>query len=194
MQEIDAYNICLRSAGLRRISEIDLDDQQTADLSEIIQEQKEQIQYDGYPWNMDRITLTPVGGFIDVSGYLRVELPQGLTVLDNKVWDPRNNEFYDETLVDIWVVSDRAFINIPNLFQNWLARRSATFFVNSINGPDDTYIAAVQQEREAFSGAQASDDAIWDPGVLWERAVRKNPLDPNSMDMPGWARHGYGYY
>lgn len=180
---IEAFNICLRSAGLRRISDIDLDDEQTADIDEIIKQQKEQVQYEGYPYNMDRITLTPVGGEIDVSGFLRVELPLGLTVLDDKVYDPRNAVFWDEELVDIWVVSDRDWDDQPIGFQEWIARRSAARFVNSISGPDDTYQEARLRERESFDYAQNSDDARWDPTVLWERELRILPITGAGFDV-----------
>jgi len=179
----------LRSAGLRRISNIDLDDEQTADIDEIIKQQKEQVQYEGYPYNMDRITLTPVGGEIDVSGFLRVELPLGLSVLDDKVYNPRTASFFDEELVDVWVVSDRDWDDQPIGFQEWIARRSAARFVNSISGPDDTYQEARLRERESFDFAQNSDDARWDPTILWERRLRVEPTFGASLDVgPGFRR------
>ncbi len=190
MLEIDAFNICLRSAGLRRISTIDLDDQQTADLDEIINQQKRQIQIDGWPFNMDRLDLVPVGGVIDVSGFLRVELPFGLSVLDGKVYDPRNRVFWDEALNEIWVVNDRQFSDLPELFQEWLARRSATRFVNSISGPDDTWQAAQLRETEAFVLFNGSDDAHWDPQVLWERRARTNPIS-GAIDGPAFGRRRF---
>lgn len=189
---IESFNICLRSAGLRRISDIDLDDEQTADIDEIIKQQKEQVQYDGWPFNMDVITLTPVGGEIDVSGFLRVELPLGLTVLDDKVYDPRKSAFHDEELKDIWVISDRTWDDIPIMFQELIARRSATRFVNSISGPDDTYQEARLREREATEMAHLSDDAIFDPQVLFERRLRQLPVTGSALDIgPGFGRRGF---
>jgi len=174
MELIDAFNICLEAAGLRQISDINLDDAQVGQIDTIIRREKRQVQYDGYPFNTTRMNLTTnVDDEIDVSGFLRVELPLGLTVLDDKVFDPRNNEFFDEDLNDIWVISDRQWDDIPEQFQEWIARRAAGRFVSAISGPDDTYSEARLREAQAFSAAHLSDDAQWDPCVLQERRIRQ---------------------
>ncbi len=181
MELIDGFNICLEAAGFRPISTIDLDDKQTAQIDTLIKREKRQVSYDGYPWNTDRVNLTVnIDDEIDVSGFLRVELPQGLQVLDDKVWDPRNNEFWSEDLANIWVITDRDWDNVPESFQEWIARRTAGRFVSAIGGPDDVYAEARLREGQAFSFAHLSDDAEWNPTVLQERRVRQ--------------RSGYGYY
>jgi len=174
MELIDAFNIALEAAGLRQISDINLDDAQTQQLDTLLAREKRQVQYDGYPFNTTRINLTlNVDNEIDVSGFLRVELPLGFTVLDDKVFDPRNNKFHDEDLDDIWVISDRQWDDIPEQFQEWIARRTAGRFVSAISGPDDTYQEARLRESQAFTAAHLSDDAQWDPTVLHERVVRQ---------------------
>ncbi len=173
MELIDAFNICLEAAGLRDISDINLDDAQTQQLDTLLAREKRQVQYDGYPFNTTKMNLTVnVDNVIDVSGFLRVELPKGLTVLDDKVFDPANNEFWTEDLDDIWVISDRQWDDIPEQFQEWIARRTAGRFVSTISGPDDTYQEARIREAQAFSAAHLSDDAEWDPTVLQERRIR----------------------
>ncbi len=181
---LDAFNIALEAAGLRNISDINLDDSQIAQIDTIIKREKIQVSYDGFPWNTDKINLTVnIDNEIDVAGFLRVELPRGLTVLDDKVWDPSNNEFWSEDLDDIWVITDRDWDNVPRQFQEWIARRSASEFVSAISGPDDTFQVAKLREAQAFSAAHLSDDAQWDPNVLRERRVRQR----------GSSEYYYGY-
>ena len=187
MLEIDAFNICLEASGLRRISQIDLTDAQTAQIDTIIQREKAQVQYDGYPFNTERTTLTPVSGSIDVSGFLQVELPDGLVVKDDKVFDARNQVNFTDTLTDVWVIFDRTFSDIPEQFQEWIARRSAGRFVSAISGPDDTYQEARIREAQAFSAAHLSQDAQWDPIILSERQRRIRG------DRPAWSYGGSGY-
>ncbi len=173
MELIDAFNIALEAAGLRQISDINLDDAQTQQLDTLLAREKRQVQYDGYPFNTTRMNLTVnIDNEIEVSGFLRVELPQGFTVLDDKVFDPRNNKFHDEDLNDIWVISNRQWDDIPEQFQEWIARRVAARFVSAISGPDDTYSEARIREAQAFSAAHLSDDAEWDVSVLAERRIR----------------------
>ena len=187
MELIDAFNICLEAAGLRNISDINLDDSQTAQIDTIINREKRKTQYDGLPWNTDKVNLTVnIDGVIDVSGFLRVELPSGLVVLDEQVWDPANSVFWSEDISDVWVISDRDWSNIPELFQEWVARRSASYFVGAISGPDDTFQEAKLREAEAFSAAHLSDDAQWNPNVLRDRRVRQ-------YGGVGGGDYGFGY-
>ncbi len=184
MELIEAFNICLEAVTLRNISDINLDDAQTARIDTIIKREKRQVSYDGYPWNTDKVNLTVnIDGVIDVSGFLRVELPRGLTVLDDQVWDPANNEFWSEDISDVWVISDRDWDNVPEQFQEWIARRSAATFVSAVSGPEDTFQAAKLREGQAFSAAHLSDDAEWSPNVLQDRRVRQY----------GGVGYGYGY-
>lgn len=174
MPLIDAFNIALEAAGLRNISDITLDDDQTSQIDTIINREKRQVQYDGYPFNTTRMTLTVnAENVIDVSGFLRVELPLRLTILDNKVFDPRKNQFHDEDLDDIWVISDRSWDDVPEPFQEWIARRAAARFVSAISGPDDTFNEARLREFQSYSSAHLSDDAQWDPIILKERRIRQ---------------------
>ena len=95
---------------MRDISDINLDDAQTQQLDTLLAREKRQVQYDGYPFNTTKMNLTVnVDNVIDVSGFLRVELPKGLTVLDNTVFDPSNNEFWTEDYNDISLISDRTW-------------------------------------------------------------------------------------
>ncbi len=191
MELIDGFNICLEAAGFRPISDINLDDNQVSQINTLIDREKRQVLYDGYPFNTDRVNLTVnVDDEIDVSGFLRVELPVGLVVLDNKVWDPRNSEFWSDDILDIWVVTDRDWDNVPELFQEWIARRAAGRFVSAIGGPDDVYSEARLREGQAFSGAHNSDDAQWDPGVLRERRVRQRG-GGSFYGQGGFAGGGY---
>jgi len=190
MELIEGFNIALETAGLRNISDIDIDDPQTAQLDTIIRREKRNSQVDGWPWNTDRLDLV-VGndGTIDISGFLEVELPLGLQRLDGKVWNPSTSSFYDETLNDVWVVLDRQWDDIPQLFQEWIARRAGRSFTNAINGPDDVWNAARLREGEAAAAAWNSKDAVWDNRVKWERRSRTGPHG-GTMDAPTWGGSG----
>lgn len=190
MDLIDAYNIALEAAGLRQISDINLDDAQTGQLATILEREKRQTLYDGYPFNMDKVDLQVNNDdVIDVSGYLRVALPVGYSVLDNKVWDPANSVFVDSDLDGVWVVTDRDWDNIPESFQEWIARRAAARFVSAVSGPDDTYQVAKLNEAQAFTFAHLSDDAQWDPHVvqdqMWSRGRGGHWGWPNSYSQYG---------
>lgn len=184
----------MEAAGLRAVSDIDEDDPQVSQLTTIIDREKRNSQVDGYPFNTDKVDLVVnIDGVIDVAGFLDVELPNGLQILDGKVWDPRESAFHDETITDVWVISDREWTDIPTLFQEWIARKAARAFISAIKGPDDTYLEARNREVEAFSAAHNSSAARWDPVLKQERDRRRN-WGGGTMDNPGyWAYPGQGW-
>lgn len=190
MELIEGFNIALETAGLRNISDINIDDPQTAQLDTIINREKINAQRDGWPFNTDRLDLVVnIDGVIDVSGFLDVELPEGLQILDDKVWNPATSSFYDRTLNDVWVILDRQWDDIPHTFQLWIARRAGRAFTNAINGPDDVWQAARQREGEAASSAWNSKDAKWDNRTKQDRRSRTGPHG-GTMDSPGWGGRG----
>lgn len=159
MELLHAYNICMRAAGQSALSSVDDADPDAAEIAHSINEAKDDILGNGYPFNKDTVTLAVDGNSkVPTTGYIRVIFPAGtpsyLTIRDGFVWDSNTQTFWSQAITNVRVVIDSNWGDIPQDFQYWIAYKAAVAYLVQLKGavPELSYF--MKKEKEAKSKAE----------------------------------------
>lgn len=163
MDLLTAFNIILRAVNEEAIGDLETESYIVSQVEPVLESTRLEILEHGYQFNTDKQTLTADNdGVISVpSGTLRVLVPDSLRgrVIERggKLWDRENSEHYAED-IEVWLVKDVQFEDLPELFARWIAYEAAVQFDLQVH--QGALFAALRQQADKAKIAAANSEYV----------------------------------
>lgn len=147
MTELQAYNLCLQAVSQAAINTISVADPDVAEIANHLAQAKRSVLQMGWLFNTDTVDLEVDGNSkVSVAEYLKVYLPDGLTVRGGYVWQPETSSYYDQDINSAQCVVDVAWTDIPEEGQQAIAHKAAVSYLMQIKRDDFTSLQLWQMK------------------------------------------------